>query len=89
MTNLHDNFTLEVPHVTLPCNLCRMKRDVIYVTKLHFYVVKLLCHVTYFLRIFTWYIYAMLRDKVTWGKLQGKSLEHYLTKLHLILAKVL
>ena len=89
MTNLHDNFTLEVPHVTLSCNLCRMKRDVIYVTKLHFYVVKLLCHVTYFLRIFTWYIYAMLRDKVTWGKLQGKSLEHYLTKLHLILAKVL
>ena len=89
MTNLHDNFTLEFPHVTLSCNLCRMKRDVIYVTKLHFYVVKLLCHVTYFLRIFTWYIYTMLRDKVTSGKLHEKSLEHYLTKLHLILAKVL
>ena len=30
-----------------------------------------------------------LRDKVTSDKLHEKSLEHYLTKLHLILTKVL
>ena len=66
MTNLHDNFTLEVPHVTLSCNLCRMKRDVTYVIKLHFYMVKLLCHVTYY---------------ISYEFLHGTSTQCYGTKL--------